>query len=231
MSRNSSRTLLIVVILFSAILLALGNVLCHALVVQELTGSAPKTEPGTLQALIAAVGAALARRGQFVWFFTGAPLLVGVVLAVLVVVLLRDGRAAAGPGPADTAADAGTAGALRLLALLQQEGRLIDFLEEDIAPYGDAQVGAAVRAIHSGCRNALHQRMRIERIYTQEDGAPVDVPSGFDAGQVRLTGNVHGNPPFSGVLQHGGWRAADVALPSASGVDAAVLAPAEVEIS
>jgi len=28
------------------------------------------------------------------------------------------------------------------------EGRLVDFLREDIQPYDDAQIGAAVRAIH-----------------------------------------------------------------------------------
>jgi len=57
-----------------------------------------------------------------------------------------------------------------------------------------------------------------------------EVASGFDPSAVRLTGNVHGQPPFRGVLQHGGWRATHVSLPKTAGVDAAVLAPAEVEI-
>jgi len=227
---SSGRTVLIVVILFAAVLLALGNMLCHALVVQELTGSPPASEPGLLPGLIRAIGESVGRRPQFVWFFTGAPLLVGIVLALLVG-LLRDGGSAAAAATPETVADPANSGALRMLALLQQEGRLIDFLEEDIEPYGDAQVGAAVRAIHAGCRNALHQRMRIERIYTQEDGAAVEVPPGFDAAAVRLTGNVHGEPPFHGVLHHGGWRVASVTLPKSGGVDVAVLAPAEVEVS
>jgi hypothetical protein len=226
---SNRRTLLIIVILLSAVLLALGNVLCHALVVQELTGSAPPTEPGLLQGLIHAVAQALGQRPQFVWFFTGAPLVIGILLALLVGMLRDDGRAA--PAAATHAADPSTDGALRLLALLQQEGRLIDFLEEDITPYGDAQVGAAVRAIHTGCRAALHQRMQIERIYTQEDGAAVEVAAGFDAAEVRLTGNVHGAPPFKGVLQHGGWKVSSVMLPKGTGVDPAVLAPAEVEVA
>ncbi len=230
MPSNSGRTLLIVIILLFAVLLALGNVLCHALVVQELTGSTPPSEPGVLQGLIHALGTALAQRGQFVWFFTGAPLAVGIVLALLVA-FSRDGSAAPSAAAPAAAGDPATAGALRLLGLLQQEGRLIDFLEEDLTPYGDAQVGAAVRAIHAGCRGALHQRMRIERIYQQDDGAPVEVAAGFDAGQVRLTGNVHGAPPFRGVLQHGGWRVSDVTLPKSAGVDPKVLAPAEVEIA
>ncbi|MGH7787552.1 MAG: DUF2760 domain-containing protein [Candidatus Binatia bacterium] len=227
---NSRRTLLIVLILFSAVLLAAGNILCHALVVQELTGTTPQTDPGFVAWLVHNFGAALGQRPQFVWFFTGAPLLVGIVLALLVA-SPRAGRAAAPAAAAAEGGDAAADGALRLLALLQQEGRLIDFLEEDIAPYNDAQVGAAVRAIHAGCRNALHQRMQISRIYAQEDGAPVEIAAGFEASQVRLTGNVHGAPPFRGVLQHGGWRASDVALPQGSGVDPTVLAPAEVEIA
>lgn len=225
---SNRRTLLIIVIMLSAVLLALGNMLCHALVVQELTGTPPPTEPGLLQAMIHAVGNSLAQRPQFVWFFTGAPLLLGFVLAVLVATM-GDGGASAPIAPFD-AGDPSTAGALRLLGLLQQEGRLVDFLEEDITPYGDAQVGAAVRAIHAGCRAALHQRMQIERIYTQEDGTAVEVVAGFDAAEVRLTGNVHGGPPFKGVLQHGGWKVSDVMLPKGAGVDPAVLAPAEIEV-
>jgi hypothetical protein len=108
---------------------------------------------------------------------------------------------------------------------------LIDFLEEDIDAYGDAQVGAAARTIHSGCRKALHERMRIERIYDDEDGATVEVAEGFDPAALRLTGNVHGEPPFEGTLQHGGWRAREVKLPSPSkGIDPLILAPAEVEL-
>lgn len=227
---SSHRTMLIVVILLSAVLLALGNVLCHALVVQELTGSAPPPEPDLLSRLIHTLGEALRQRQQFIWFFTGAPLLVGVVLALLVGL---GGQVSARPAPARPAAAGGdpTAdGALRLLALLQQEGRLVDFLEEDIAPYSDAQVGAAVRAIHAGCRKALHERMQIARIFAEEDGARVEVPAGFDPGAVRLTGNVHGQPPFQGTLQHGGWRASDLSLPRTAGVDPTILAPAEVEI-
>jgi hypothetical protein len=230
MSR-SSRTVLILVILLLAVLLALGNMLSHALVVQELTGTTPPAEPGLLRNAIQSVAALLAKGSWFVWFFAGAPLVVGAILSVFVLLIGRGTAHAAPQRRTATAADPEVDGALRLLALLQQEGRLVDFLEEDIEPYADAQVGAAVRAIHAGCRSALHQRMRIERIYAQDDGTPVEVEAGFDASEVRLTGNVHGSPPFHGVLQHGGWRVADVALPKSGGVDAAVLAPAEVEVS
>jgi hypothetical protein len=224
------RTLLIIIILLSAVLLSAFNIFCHALVVQELTGTAPPAEPGLIAGVIHSLGTAIAQRPQWVYFFSAAPLVVGVILALLVG--LSGGRSEAAADTTAAATDDGaTAGALRLLALLQQEGRLIDFVEEDIAPYDDAQVGAAVRAIHSGCRKALHDRMRIERIFADEDGAQVDVPNGFDSSTVRLTGNVHGQPPFRGVLQHGGWRATAVTLPRGAGVDPAILAPAEIEVS
>jgi Domain of unknown function (DUF2760) len=228
MSNSRGRTLLIVVILLSAILLAVGNILCHALVVQELTGTTPPVEGGPLQQIIHSVGQSVGQNPHFVWFFSGAPLLMGVILALLVGM---QGGATTTAAASSAGGDGASEGALRLLAVLQKEGRLVDFLEEDIQPYTDAQVGAAVRAIHSGCRKALHERMEITRIFGEEDGASVEVASGFDPAAVRLTGNVHGQPPFHGVLQHGGWRAAHVSLPKTAGVDNAILAPAEVEIA
>lgn len=228
MSNSRGRTLLIVLILLSAVLLAAGNILCHALVVQELTGSPAPVEGGLLQQVIHSIGQSVGQRPQFVWFFSGAPLLVGIILALLVG--LQRGAAPSAASAGAPGADGAADGALRLLALLQKEGRLVDFLEEDIQPYTDAQVGAAVRAIHDGCRKALHERMEITRIYAEDDGSTVEVASGFDPATVRLTGNVHGQPPFRGILQHGGWRATHVSLPKTAGIDAAVLAPAEVEI-
>ncbi|MGD1082228.1 MAG: DUF2760 domain-containing protein [Candidatus Sulfotelmatobacter sp.] len=39
--------------------------------------------------------------------------------------------------------------AVQMLALLQRDGRLVDFLEEDVSSYPDGQLGAAVRSIHT----------------------------------------------------------------------------------
>ncbi len=158
-----------------------------------------------------------------------APLVVSLLLAFFV------RRVAAAPSMSTTAATApptaSAAPALRLLALLQQEGRLIDFLKEDIDSYSDAQIGAAVRSIHAGCRKALSERIEVERILTAEDGTEVIVEPGFDPAAVRLTGNVSGAPPFRGTLQHAGWRAVKVSLPQSPGdTDATIIAPAEVEL-
>ena len=119
--------------------------------------------------------------------------------------------------------------ALHLLSLLQREGRLIDFCEEELASFSDAQVGAAARTVHDGCRKALREAFSLAPVRGEPEGTPVTVPPGFDAHAVRLTGNVTGNPPFSGVLRHHGWKATQVRMPAAAG-DATLIAPAEVEL-
>lgn len=213
-----------------AVLLGGGNVFLFARAVQQLTGAA--VQPVGLHPVLEAVAAAYARAPETLVFLGAAPVVAGLLLALVVGMRGRGAPVPAEAVPAETAPVADpTAPALRVLALLQQEGRLIDFLEEDIGAYSDAQVGAAVRSIHGGCRAALHERMRIERVFAEDDGAEIEIGPGFDPATVRLTGNVHGAPPFRGTLQHGGWRATNVALPEApGGLDPAILAPAEVEI-
>jgi hypothetical protein len=121
--------------------------------------------------------------------------------------------------------------ALQLLGLLQQEGRFVDFLQEDVAAYSDAEVGAATRVVHEGCKRVLKQHFAIEAVRPEAEGTRLTLPAGFDASAVRVTGNVVGQAPFTGSLTHRGWRVTDVRLPRvAAGHDLAVLAPAEVEL-
>lgn len=216
----------------AAVVLSAGNLLCHVLALEDAASPLNLTAPGGLGRLANALTAAYGNHPGALLFHALAPLLAGFALALWVA---RPGAEAAPSAQAEAApgkpeGPPPPAGALRLLALLQQEGRLIDFLEEDIAAYSDAQVGAAVRDIHARCRAALRERMTIERIYAEEDGATVEVPSGFDPALVRLTGNVHGVPPFRGTLQHAGWRVTGVRLSVADALDPSILAPAEVEI-
>jgi len=121
--------------------------------------------------------------------------------------------------------------AVQMLALLQREGRLIDFLAEDVTPYPDAQLGAAVRSVHESCRQALERYIKLEPIIASEEDRPVTVQTGFDPASVKLIGNVAGKPPLRGLLRHRGWRATQVNLPSLpEGEGRSVVAPAEVEI-
>jgi hypothetical protein len=119
--------------------------------------------------------------------------------------------------------------ALHLLSLLQREGRLIDFCEEELAGFSDAQIGAAARTVHDGCRKALRGALTLAPVRSEPEGSSVMLPPGFDPHAVRLSGNVMGSPPFSGVLRHHGWKATEVRMPAASG-DPTVIAPAEVEL-
>jgi len=121
--------------------------------------------------------------------------------------------------------------AVQLLALLQRDGRLVDFLTEDVSPYGDAQVGAAAREVHRNCRQVLERYLKLEPILGSTEGQPVNVPAGFDPAAIKLVGNVTGRPPMRGVLRHRGWRVSQVHLPPPSqGTGRSVVAPAEVEI-
>ncbi len=121
--------------------------------------------------------------------------------------------------------------AVQLLALLQRDGRLVDFLLEDLAGSEDAQVGAAVREVHASCRDVLHRYVQVEPVMPGDEGQPALVEAGFDPGVVKLVGMVSGQPPYRGVLRHRGWRAVRVQLPALpEGAGRKVIAPAEVEI-
>ncbi|RPI51713.1 MAG: DUF2760 domain-containing protein [Deltaproteobacteria bacterium] len=121
---------------------------------------------------------------------------------------------------------------VQTLGLLQREGRLIDFLQEDIAPYDDAQIGAAVREVHRGCRAALNEVFGLSPVLKAAEGSQVEIEEDFDPSQIKLIGNIHGNPPFKGTLRHCGWKFTEVHLPEWTAKEKTnVLAPAEVEIS
>ena len=137
------------------------------------------------------------------------------------------------PQPAETPVllETNPDSALQLLGLLQQEGRLVDFLEEDVAQYSDAEIGAAVRVVHEGCRKALHEHLTLLPIRQETEGSRITLEAGFDASAMRPTGNLVGEPPFTGTLAHRGWRASEVRLPKlVKGHDVQVIAPAEVEL-
>ncbi|MCU0586611.1 MAG: DUF2760 domain-containing protein [Syntrophobacteraceae bacterium] len=122
--------------------------------------------------------------------------------------------------------------AIQILSTLQQEGRFIDFLQEDLNLYDDAQIGAAVRSIHQGCKKAMEEVIDLRPVMDESEGATVTIAPGFDARAIRLTGKVSGDPPFKGILRHRGWKAERVELPTpvAEREKNRLIAPAEVEI-
>lgn len=117
----------------------------------------------------------------------------------------------------------------QLLAAFQKEGRLIDFLQEDLTNFGDAQVGSVSRGVQEGCRKVLQQYLTLKPVLEDKEGDTVTVEQGFDAHRISLVGKVEGDPPFTGKLTHHGWLLEKDELP-ALGL-ANVLLPAEVELS
>ena len=116
---------------------------------------------------------------------------------------------------------------------MQREGRLVDFLIEDLTAYSDAQIGAAVRDVHAGCRRVLARYVTLEPILAGKEGEPMTVGrTAVDPAAVHLVGNVTGQPPFPGTLLHRGWRATRVELPPLGDrAGRPIVAPAEVEVA
>ncbi len=121
--------------------------------------------------------------------------------------------------------------ALQLLGLLQKEARFIDFIKEDIAAFSDADIGVAARVVHEGCNKVINEHFTLATIRSEQEGSRITLPEGFDAAEVRLTGNIIGTAPFTGTLVHKGWQVTGIRLPKLTlGHNAAIVAPAEVEL-
>jgi hypothetical protein len=141
---------------------------------------------------------------------------------------LQQTTVAAAPVAVDDAPDR----AVQMLALLQRDGRLVDFLMEDLASYTDVQIGAAVRDVHGGCRRALDRYVTFDTIVADREGGPTTVGDPIDTAAIRLVGNVTGRPPFRGTLLHRGWRVARIELPPlGTPASRRIVAQAEVEVA
>ena len=137
------------------------------------------------------------------------------------------------PAPTQPEASRANAEIVHFLAMLQERGRLVDFLMDDINPYSDAQVGAAARVVHAGCRGILQEHFSINPVRTEQEGSMVQVPAGYSADEYRLVGKIVGSAPFSGMLVHRGWKTDMVKLPQllrGTADQLPAIAPAEVEV-
>jgi hypothetical protein len=161
----------------------------------------------------------------------GGAVVVAIIMGLIILSILK--KAAAMKKPPEPPKPVKPSGApLRMLAVLQREARLLDFLMEDIGGYSDAQVGAGVRELHRLCQTAIKKTLDLEPILVENQDDPVEVKAGYDPWAIRLVGNVTGEPPFKGVVKHQGWRVKSmrVAEPPA-GADEFVVMPAEVEMA
>lgn len=174
--------------------------------------------------------------------YTFAIAVVALVLAVLVALLSFSGirrQAAVAPSepvaakPPPPAANQAEAEIVAFVGLLQDKGRLVDFLMEDVNSYDDTQVGAAARVVHQGCRAVLNEHFKISPVSDAEEGSQITLPADYAADEYRLTGKISGNPPFKGTLLHKGWKADSVKLPRIVNTNENRLpsiAPAQVEV-
>ncbi len=121
--------------------------------------------------------------------------------------------------------------ALQVLSLLQKEARFIDFIKEDISNYSDADIGIAARVVHEGCHKAVNEYFTLSQVRKEGEGDKVTLEKGFNASEVRLTGNIVGQAPFKGTMVHRGWQVTDIRLPKLTdGHNANIIAAAEVEL-
>lgn len=144
--------------------------------------------------------------------------------------LAKPQAAAPKPAAAAPAVRSTSDGALQMLAILQRDSRLVDFLMEDISGYSDDQIGAAVRELHDQCRDSMGRYVTLQPVIDGVEGTFAKAPSA-DPNVVKFVGNVPAKPPSGGTLRHKGWRAAKVDLPSVPAkLDVTIIAPAEIEI-
>jgi hypothetical protein len=115
---------------------------------------------------------------------------------------------------------------------LQREARFIDFIQEDVAAYADADVGAAARLVHEGCRKVLRDNFSIDPVRDEDEGSAITLPEGFDAAAIRITGNVVGRAALQRPASHtAAGGSSKPGLPKLSGShDLHIVAPAEVEL-
>jgi hypothetical protein len=173
-------------------------------------------------------------------YSAGASLALAAVLLVIMF-LSRGERARPEPAKSDAATPMTVSAAsnqaeaeiVSFLATLQERGRLVDFLMEDITTYDDAQVGTAARVVHEGCKAALREQFQIRPVREEDEGSFITIPVGYAADEYRLIGNIRGAGPFTGTLVHRGWKTERVKLPRILRVNAdrlPAIAPAEVEL-
>ena len=165
----------------------------------------------------------------------------GVAVLLLIAILADRSKAElAGPAAKTTApvaaaplANKADSEVVNFLAILQERGRFVDFLMDDITPYSDAQVGAAGRVLHEGCKAVLLEHFGIRPMREEGEGSKITIPTGYAPDDYRLVGKITGEAPFTGTLVHHGWRVEWVKLPRllrASADRLPAIAPAEVEL-
>lgn len=122
---------------------------------------------------------------------------------------------------------------LQFLYHLQDKGRLLDFVMQDISSYNDAQVSAAARVVHGGLSKVIREFFEIEPLSAQPEGAKVEIDAQYDPIEHRILGNETKSQAHEGTIAHRGWRAKSINLPSVRETRSSknVIAPVQIQLS
>lgn len=136
-------------------------------------------------------------------------------------------------GASSAAKGSAEAEVIAFLGRMQEKGRLVDFLMDDISGYPDQDVGQAARVVYEGCRAVLKEHFAIEPLHASAEGSRVTVPQGYRTAEFQLSGRLTGEAPFQGTLLHRGWKVTSARLPKVMTKEEGelpTLAPAQVEV-
>lgn len=129
----------------------------------------------------------------------------------------------------------GSAETLVLISLLQERGRLIDFLEREITSFSDEEVGRVARFVHQGSKAVFKEYVQIEPLAAVAEGEMLTLERGYDVTRFAVSGATGGGLPYTGKVVHRGWQVTSVTIPKVVAQDAEsatqVITPAIVEIS
>lgn len=124
---------------------------------------------------------------------------------------------------------------ISFLSLLQEKGRFIDFMVEDISEYPDQEVGSVARMVHQGCSQVLKDFFEISPLRSDEEGSVVTISEKDNPQEIRVIGKKIEEPIFSAKIVHRGWKTKKIGLPRMTGSqstvqDRYVISPCEIEV-
>lgn len=117
-----------------------------------------------------------------------------------------------------------------LLAQLQEKGRFIDFVMEDVSKATDTQLGAVARVVHQGCSEVIRSVVSVEPIRNEPEGAQIPIPTSAERNQYRIQGDL--NSAAAAKILHRGWRIQEYRLSrpaDPTNSEPPVLAPAQIK--
>ena len=140
--------------------------------------------------------------------------------------------AGAGAATRDARVDAEIA---HFLGILQEKGRFMDFVMDDITSYNNEQVGAAARVVHQGCSKVMSEYFSIVPLHEGAEGDSVVLQEGYNPAEYRPVGKLADGARIQGKITHRGWKATEIKLPrraetAAGSEDRFVITPAEIDV-